>query len=293
MKTCMICNKEYRDLTKHIKMAHKLTKDAAYDLMLQHFPELFASCTVCEGKIKKTVGAGGKMTCSQECSKLAKSNVNRERKQSTDVINRRILNTDQTKKQAARKKTMLERYGSLYAPKDAVARNNKLRGQKRPRSVEHQTNIIDSKRKNGTLKHTELAKENIRKGVNKVYQSDNPPCTISSGSPKGYITGTINEIYYRSSYELKFLKYCHSNNIDVKSASTTEFRVRYVTDDGKQHYYYPDFYLPDYDCIIEIKPLDMITDLVHTKSHACALEYNFSLVTEEELNDLSAFFKKL
>jgi len=92
---------------------------------------------------------------------------------------------------------------------------------------------------------------------------------------------------------LKFLEYCHANNIPVETASTKEFRVRYIADDGKQHYYYPDFYLPDYDCIIEIKPLDRITDLVHTKNHAGAMEYNFLLVTEEELNNLSEFFKYL
>jgi predicted nucleic acid-binding Zn ribbon protein len=291
---CDICNKPQKNLTKHLIMAHGLNKAQAYEMMMVKYPDFFANCIVCETKISKPASAGGKTTCSEECSKEARRRVNLGRKQEAHVIEARIKNTDQRKKQAAREKTMLERYGSLYAPNDPEARREKLRKKRGKRPEFHQRKIIETKRKNGTLKHSEHTKNKIRNSVNLLYASDNPPCTISSGSPKGYKTGCINDIPYRSSYEKIFLEYCQLHKILVESASNTRFRLQYHDEDGKQHFYYPDFYLPCYDCVIEIKPVKMLNEgLNPLKIKAGNANYNFKIVTEYELNDLSAFFNQL
>ena len=294
MKTCMICQSAKKDLTKHLRMKHSLTREEAYELMVQVYPDAFVNCTECGIKLHKTIGAGGRRSCSLECESLARKKVNTGRKQELSSIEKRIANTDQTQKQETRKNTMLLRYGSLYAPKDPEARRQKLLGRKCPRTPEHQQRIIDSKRRNGTLSHSEQTKAIIRHSVNALYQGENPPCTVSSGSPKGYATGTIDGIHYRSSYELTFLEYCFSNNVQVSSAATISFRVRYITEDGKQHFYYPDFYLPDYNCVIEIKPASMVNvGNNQLKINAGKAHHDLAVVTEAELCQLDLFFAEL
>lgn len=54
--------------------------------------------------------------------------------------------------------------------------------------------------------------------------------------------------------------------------------------DGKKKYYYPDFYLPEYDIVCEVKPSGMLDYGENVeKFHIGATTYNFWIVTEEEL----------
>lgn len=192
-----------------------------------------------------------------------------------------------------RRQTMLERYGVTNCA-DLPNHGQKLKGIKRPeRTEEHSKAIIEAKRKNGTLKHTEKAKENIRNGVRKVYDSDNPPVTVSENNNINHEHGYIDGLYYRSSYEKKFIEYCVQNKIQIESAETKEFRVPY-DHNGKRHFYYPDFYLPEYDLIVEIKPTMMLTnDVVQCKLISMSIEQNFSVICEEELDNLDEYFRYL
>jgi len=63
--------------------------------------------------------------------------------------------------------------------------------------------------------------------------------------------------------------------------------VRYVDDAGKERTYYPDFYLPEFELIVEIKPSSMLyygTNplKLNAASLRCAAS-NFAVVTEEDL----------
>lgn len=192
-----------------------------------------------------------------------------------------------------RKQTMLERYGVSNCA-SLPNHGQKIKGIKRKaRTPEHTQKIIESKRKNGTLNHSEKAKEKIRKSVAKVYASDNPPITISENNNINHEHGYIHGIYYRSSYEKRFIEYCLTNNIKIETAETKEFRVPYEYE-GKRHFYYPDFYLPEYDMIVEIKPTMMLTnDIVQSKLIAMSTINNFSVVCEEELDNLDEYFRYL
>lgn len=57
-------------------------------------------------------------------------------------------------------------------------------------------------------------------------------------------------LYLRSSYEVDFVKFCEKNNIRF----LYESRVYNYVLDGKVSRYFPDFFLPDYNLIVEIKP---------------------------------------
>ena len=60
--------------------------------------------------------------------------------------------------------------------------------------------------------------------------------------PKKYV-GDYRNIIYRSLWELKFMKYCDSNQ-NILEWGSEEFFIPYTSPvDGKRHRYYPDFYI--------------------------------------------------
>ncbi len=78
--------------------------------------------------------------------------------------------------------------------------------------------------------------------------------------PKKYV-GDYRNIIYRSLWELKFMKYCDSNQ-NILEWGSEEFFIPYTSPiDGKRHRYYPDFYIKVKEStgqvkkyVIEIKP---------------------------------------
>lgn len=69
------------------------------------------------------------------------------------------------------------------------------------------------------------------------------------------IGGWYNGHHFRSIFELSFLMECYENNIQIESAENKTFMVKYIAEDKKERRYFPDFYLPEKDLIIEIKPI--------------------------------------
>ena len=73
-------------------------------------------------------------------------------------------------------------------------------------------------------------------------------------NPKKY-KGDPRKIYYRSSYELEFMKFCDSNP-NVLMWSSEEIYIPYVSPIDKQlHKYYPDF-------LIKVKNIDKSEDII-------------------------------
>lgn len=73
--------------------------------------------------------------------------------------------------------------------------------------------------------------------------------------------GDINKVYYRSSWELKFMVYCDRNEKIIEWGSEEIMIPYYSPIDGKIHRYFPDFYIKVKQqngsikkMIIEIKP---------------------------------------
>lgn len=79
-------------------------------------------------------------------------------------------------------------------------------------------------------------------------------------NPQKY-RGDVNKIIYRSSYELKFMKWC-DNTPDVKMWASEEVAIPYFSPvDRKMHRYFPDFLIQKksasgdiQNVLIEIKP---------------------------------------
>jgi len=61
-------------------------------------------------------------------------------------------------------------------------------------------------------------------------------------NPKKY-RGNIEKVYYRSSWELKFMVYCDKNSAILEWGSE-EVVIPYISPlDGRRHRYFPDFYI--------------------------------------------------
>jgi len=88
---------------------------------------------------------------------------------------------------------------------------------------------------------------------------ENNPMFGKSPSPyagRG-ISGRFCDIYFRSSLELCYLLFWFWYDIKVVSAESKEFKVVYYYD-NKIKTYSPDFYLLDYNLLVEIKPTKML-----------------------------------
>jgi len=300
MFICKICSFEGTNnysLSAHISTVHSIKRKEYYDKYLRQEGE--GICPECS-KETSFRGQSYLKYCSKKCysqsdeNRLLQSKSKTGKKQSKEIIEKRIKNTDQKKKQETREKTLLEKYGDKsYNNSKQIGLSNSKPGP--PKTEEWVNNIIESKRKNGTLKHKEQTKVKIGKSITELYQSYNAPVFISQKGKyngKNHLCGYYNGIYYRSSYELKLIEYCFNNGIKIEPAEQKIFRIKYKDENGKTRFYYPDFYLPDYNIIVEVKPLSLLSnERVILKADAAMKEYDYVLITEEELKDLDSVFR--
>jgi very-short-patch-repair endonuclease len=101
-----------------------------------------------------------------------------------------------------------------------------------------------------------------------------------------------DNIYYRGTYEKDFLDLCFKHNINVENIKG--FKYQYI---DKQKIYFPDFYLPDYNLIIEIK-----SDYTYNKeleknllkeSAMIDYGYNFLFIINKNYNDFLKLIYKI
>ena len=94
----------------------------------------------------------------------------------------------------------------------------------------------------------------------------------------------------RSFMECRFTKFLLLNNIDFEYEKLS-FSYEY---EGKIHQYIPDFYLPKYNLIIEVKPLKRQTDsLVILKKNSVPSTYNYMFVSSEDLDNYNDLLNKI
>ena len=172
METCKICNESFdstRGLVRHCGAKHNLNTKEYYDKFLKKENE--GLCVVCGGETTfRNSNVGYLLNCSSKCRdknkdlRKKRSEVLKGKKQPKSQIEKRIKNTNQKTKEQNRRKTMLDRYGVDNPTKmESVKKvlSVKHTGVKKPRSEEWQMNIIESKRKNGNIKHSEETKNKI------------------------------------------------------------------------------------------------------------------------------------
>jgi hypothetical protein len=262
METCEICKETFNNLkglTTHVNAKHHLNGKEYYDSYLKKEGE--GQCIVCGSETTyRNVGVGYLENCSVECrnkNKTIKRDYWKGKIQSEETIAKRIQNTDQIKKEGNRKETMLDKYGvdnpsKLDIVKSKISIGNK--GKIVNRGEEWQNKIIDSKRKNGTLKHSDETKAKICDSINKYYSLNLDRAKyLSKSNNVSHFCGWYNGLYFRSSLELSFLFL--NKEVTFISCEKNKYKIIYEKD-GKQKVYYPDY--TDGDIIYEIKPSTLL-----------------------------------
>lgn len=292
METCKICNEEFnslKGLTTHVNAKHSLNAKEYYDKYLKKEDE--GKCSVCGNETTyRNAGTGYLKTCSVECRNLSnefrdkQSKAKKGKKQSKEHIQKRVKNTNQTNKEKNRKQTMLDKYGvdnpsKLDSIKKILSEKNK--GKVLVRTDDWQSNIIESKRKNGTLKHSDKTKKKISDKLNKFYSSNlDREKYISQSNNVNHLSGWYNGLYFRSSLELSFL--IHNKDTFFSSCENDKYKVIY-DDNGKQRVYYPDF--TDGEMVYEIKPTGLLgTHINKLKIQQAIKVYGdkYNVITEVE-----------
>lgn len=255
---CIECNKSCKSLlsySKHYRMFHNKPTSEWMDLLVKHHPEVLKHCVICDKIMRVVKTSGGSSVCK---NKSCKKEIHRKGPQSPEHIQKRVSSTNQVKKEATRKNTMIERYGNtnfgqFFTPE---MRSKSYKGLKK--SDSHIRNIILSKRRNGTINHSLETRMKVSASLKRFWtNNDNPPVIVPRKYNGNHKHGYYNGFYYRSSYELKFLTLCERFNISLVSAENSTYRVMYYLN-GNIKFYYPDFYMVDHDLVIEIKPSSMI-----------------------------------
>jgi hypothetical protein len=290
MEICKICQKEFSNLyslRNHIFKSHNLKSKEYYDLHL--LKEKSNCCLICNNTTSfRNIRVGYLKHCSTQCrdkNKDIKHNYWLGKKQSKHTIEKRIKNTNQIVKELNRKNSLLLKYGHdnpSQIPASRIKISISCKNKKKPRTKEWQQKIIDSKRKNGTLNHTDETKEKLKKSINKYHQNNTDRQKfIPFLSNKKSISGWYKNIFFRSSLELSFLY--HNKNKVLDSCEKNEFKVIYELD-GKIKTYYPDF--TDGEFIYEIKPHSLLNQKNNIAKFISAKEeygLKFKVITEKDI----------
>lgn len=106
----------------------------------------------------------------------------------------------------------------------------------------------------------------------------------------GFRCYEYNNIFYRGSYELDFIKFCENNGIEIKKPG----RIKYFIND-QLHYYFPDFFIPKYNLLIEIKSkyyykLNEDKNILK-KEYSINSGYNFLFIMDKDYTELEKIIK--
>jgi hypothetical protein len=148
-------------------------------------------------------------------------------------------------------------------------------------------------RNNGySLKNkTELLKERNKS------ESFQRKCISGSGRKKDYILPSSTIIKLRG-YEPNFLDYVFKNNILMESDIIfNPPRIQYNYD-NKEHYYYPDFFIPKFNLIIETKSSWILKKQGHEKNvqkekATISKGYVFLLIIDNNFEEITKILKSL
>lgn len=156
--------------------------------------------------------------------------------------------------------------------------------------------VAAAKKRNGTNKHTVATKRKLSKIIKERWEAE-PWDTMSDASAnKKYKSGYYNigysNIFYRSSYELRFLELCGHNDIKIESCDTMKINVRYTKPNGRTGMYRPDFVDLDTGWIYEIKPESMVSQPLNVAKAAAAIQHfdNYVIITERHLKSYEHIF---
>ena len=230
--------KNFKSLGCHVIKFHKIKSKDYYDYWIKEITD--GICKKCQNEtLYADLSHGYNLYCSKKCAKNSFEVQQKERE------------------------TNLRKYGYEYAWRNKEKRNNVQVKSEKTKKQRYGSETYNNQEK---LKETNLKKYGVTCSLNseesikkkketwiKNLGVDNPTQNkevhnkqqLSAFKLKHYKN---TNIYYRGSYELDFLNIFYNKYHDIQNGPT----IRYYLD-NKNRVYYPDFYIPSLNLIIEIK----------------------------------------
>ena len=172
--------------------------------------------------------------------------------------------------QKKRVETLIERYGSVGYSNNEKRRETMLKNHGDP-TYNNQKKKIETCLKKYGVEHTNQVPE--------IFERIQSSCRVL----KKY-----NNLNYRGSYELDFLKHCEKLGIVVEAAKTIKYNFK-----DKPHRYYPDFYYAIGNLLIEIKSTYTMAkglDINLVKKQASLdAGFNFMFIIDKNYKDFDRF----
>lgn len=270
---CKLCGKKGKTLTQHLKIKHTLTR--------REYEDTYHSPAVClRTHARKTELAqqwNDRLSSDPElvvkCAEARRKAVNLPQvREAQRKYMREWLNSEEGRDWNRRNMNYVK---NLYGGEQAF--QAMATEGKRKSALFHE---VHSRIASDQLKRLHQDKEWEKQLVAKAFNS----------SRKEYIDVNNEIVYLRSSYELTLHNYLVTHNIPHEYESV---RIEYkMKPSNKSYTYIPDFYLPDKNLLLEVKPDVYVLNKVNQLKHQASIEAGFIhlFVTEKELKDLNSFF---
>ena len=227
---CTICNEEFMSSTLKKTCSdeckQKIRSIAAYERYKDH--RLIIECKHCGEKVITTIVHTNKHFCSKLCY---------DEWQKEDGEEQLIIREKYASK--FRGKSLRERGFSEESIKAWVNAGVSASAQKtKGKTVEEIRGEERGKAFRALKKEQTKGTKNPFYGKHHTIETKNK--IIKNRKLEGYIysSGYFNNIYWQSSYELAYLVYCHTHNVNVKRYDLDPIEYIYK---NEKHHYYPDF----------------------------------------------------
>jgi len=269
---CKICHRKFKNinyLSSHIKKSHENTKHY-YDTYIKK--ENDGICKICGNTVEFiSIGKGYKKICSRECNNkirkkshfekygvenpFQRENIKNQIKQ-THLANLGVENPFQSKKIIKQiKQTNLERYGVEIPARNVNVKIKTKQTNLERYGVEH------------PLQNSKIFIKNQKSGFRiKKFKGTN--------------------IYYRGTYELDFLEKYYSKYPDIVNAPKIKYKYK-----NKNCIYFPDFYIPSLNLIIEVKNSYLYKknkDRIESKKKSVINNnFNFEMIIDKNYNKIN------
>jgi hypothetical protein len=307
---CQECEREFKNLnylSTHISKSHN-PKDY-YDKWIKNSNE--NKCVICGSETPfMSIKQGYKDGCSKKCIdkikiiKREKSNLEKYGNKNYNNIERRYKTNNikyggnapmcDNKIKEKTEQTCLKKYGVTHIFKSEKIKNDIKHTNIKKYGVENpsQSEKIKIKKENTCLKHYNVKNPNQSPEIkNKIKNTNIQRYGVEHNMQnvdtynKGLKTRKLiklykNDLYYQGSYEFEFLEKYYEKYPNIIRGKT----IKYTYND-KNKVYFPDFFIPSLNLIIEIKSswtLKQDIEIDEKKKAVYKYGYNYIMILDKD-----------
>lgn len=285
MVICPICKKKFKSLVSHVTKGHKITS--------KEFKKLYPKIDLYPKELKKMVSK----TCKQSgCGKWKGGRtLSKEHKKKISNAVSGNKNPFYGKKHTKQtKQKMSENHADFGGNNNPFKKwiENKDNRKRWLQSINKYHKSIRNNPELNKKRRERLSKTAANAHINgKLYG-------YGRGHKNGYFYSKKQnlKIYYRSSYELKFLEWCEKND-EIKQFVPCDFFIKYEFN-GMTKRYIPDFIINKL-IVVEIKPKTLINTKQNKAKFLFGNRYceqnkmKYSIIVELDLEDLDKWMKNI